>query len=94
MVVYLYTVCGLTAVALMNVVCAGLGSAERSSVQHQWMDGQIPVIVATISFGMGVDKANVRSGLNHHAHPYTHVRVLSFLETHTTVIGSIIFHSV
>ena len=42
-------------------VLAGLGNAERTLVQHQWMDGQIPIIVATISFGMGVDKANVRS---------------------------------
>ena len=24
------------------------------------MDGQVPVIVATVSFGMGVDKGNVR----------------------------------
>lgn len=30
------------------------------SIQNQWMDEVVPVIVATISFGMGVDKANVR----------------------------------
>jgi len=33
---------------------------QRTLVQQQWMDGQVPVIVATVSFGMGVDKANVR----------------------------------
>ncbi|KFU93389.1 ATP-dependent DNA helicase Q5, partial [Chaetura pelagica] len=39
---------------------AGLKAAERTSVQNEWMEEKIPVIVATISFGMGVDKANVR----------------------------------
>lgn len=39
---------------------AGLKSDERTKIQTQWMSGQIPVIVATVSFGMGVDKANVR----------------------------------
>lgn len=38
----------------------GLKADERDSIQHQWMKGEVPVIVATISFGMGVDKANVR----------------------------------
>ena len=38
----------------------GLEADVRRSVQQQWMDGVVPVIVATISFGMGVDKANVR----------------------------------
>ena len=51
------------------VVYAGLGNDERTAVQHQWMDGQVPVIVATISFGMGVDKANVRSTVE-----FTHVQ--------------------
>ena len=41
-------------------MCAGLKSDERTAVQQWWMDGEVPVIVATISFGMGVDKANVR----------------------------------
>ncbi|XP_053157440.1 ATP-dependent DNA helicase Q5 isoform X2 [Hemicordylus capensis] len=39
---------------------AGLKVAERTSVQNEWMEEKVPVIVATISFGMGVDKANVR----------------------------------
>lgn len=38
----------------------GLKAADRTSVQNEWMEEKIPVIVATISFGMGVDKANVR----------------------------------
>ncbi|NWH76378.1 RECQ5 helicase, partial [Piaya cayana] len=39
---------------------AGLKAADRTSVQNEWMEEKVPVIVATISFGMGVDKANVR----------------------------------
>ncbi|XP_063315206.1 ATP-dependent DNA helicase Q5 [Pelobates fuscus] len=39
---------------------AGLKAGDRVSVQNEWMEDVVPVIVATISFGMGVDKANVR----------------------------------
>ncbi|XP_053692943.1 uncharacterized protein LOC128741277 [Sabethes cyaneus] len=39
---------------------AGLKQSERVSVQEDWMDGKYPIIAATISFGMGVDKASVR----------------------------------
>ena len=39
---------------------AGLGNSTRSEVQTDWMEGVVPVIVATVSFGMGVDKGNVR----------------------------------
>ncbi|KPP78194.1 ATP-dependent DNA helicase Q5-like, partial [Scleropages formosus] len=39
---------------------AGLKAADRTDAQNDWMQGKVPVIVATISFGMGVDKANVR----------------------------------
>ncbi|MGH0147580.1 UNVERIFIED_CONTAM: hypothetical protein FKN15_010873, partial [Acipenser sinensis] len=39
---------------------AGLKAGDRATVQNEWMEGKVPVIVATISFGMGVDKANVR----------------------------------
>ncbi|KAK3730044.1 hypothetical protein QZH41_009558 [Actinostola sp. cb2023] len=39
---------------------AGLKGGKREEVQQEWMDGKVAVICATISFGMGVDKANVR----------------------------------
>lgn len=39
---------------------AGLKPAKRDEIQQEWMDGKVQVIVATISFGMGVDKAAVR----------------------------------
>ncbi|XP_042873002.1 uncharacterized protein LOC122253773 [Penaeus japonicus] len=42
---------------------AGLKDRERSQVQEDWMDGIVPVITATVSFGMGVDKASVRRGV-------------------------------
>jgi RecQ family ATP-dependent DNA helicase len=40
---------------------AGLASAVRQSVQSSFLDGTLDVIVATIAFGMGIDKANVRT---------------------------------
>lgn len=39
---------------------AGLKDVDRLQVQIDWMEGRIPLIAATISFGMGVDKHNVR----------------------------------
>lgn len=39
---------------------AGLESEERSAIQDRWMASETGVVVATIAFGMGIDKANVR----------------------------------
>jgi ATP-dependent DNA helicase RecQ len=39
---------------------AGLGKREREAAQVAFMDDEVDVIVSTIAFGMGVDKANVR----------------------------------
>ncbi|XP_060077639.1 ATP-dependent DNA helicase Q5-like isoform X2 [Ylistrum balloti] len=39
---------------------AGLKNDVREEIQNSWMEGKFPIIAATISFGMGVDKANVR----------------------------------
>src|ERR687883_538414 len=39
---------------------AGMDAAERSSVQERFMTDELDVVVATVAFGMGVDKPNVR----------------------------------
>ncbi|KZC10318.1 ATP-dependent DNA helicase Q5 [Dufourea novaeangliae] len=39
---------------------AGLKNKERNEVQNKWTSGEVPVIAATCSFGMGVDKGSVR----------------------------------
>ncbi len=38
----------------------GLGHAERTQRQEDWMAGRVRVMVATNAFGMGIDKADVR----------------------------------
>jgi len=39
---------------------AGMKSDERELIQNQFMSGQLTCIVATIAFGMGIDKTDVR----------------------------------
>ncbi|MEF1307838.1 helicase-related protein, partial [Vibrio owensii] len=39
---------------------AGMKSDIREKIQQQFMDSQIDCIVATIAFGMGVDKSDIR----------------------------------
>jgi ATP-dependent DNA helicase RecQ len=40
---------------------AGMAADERASAQYRFMEGDADVVVATTAFGMGVDKAHVRS---------------------------------
>ena len=40
---------------------AGLDREERERIQDQFISGECNVIVATIAFGMGIDKANIRN---------------------------------
>jgi ATP-dependent DNA helicase RecQ len=40
---------------------AGMVHERRESVQKQFMNGQINCIVATIAFGMGIDKSDIRN---------------------------------
>ena len=49
---------------------AGLPAEIRESVQQRFQSGQIDCVVATIAFGMGIDKANVRTVI-HAALPST-----------------------
>jgi ATP-dependent DNA helicase Q5 len=39
---------------------SSLNKSEKESVQNDWMNGKCPVIAATVSFGMGIDKGPVR----------------------------------
>nr|XP_008120225.1 PREDICTED: ATP-dependent DNA helicase Q4 [Anolis carolinensis] len=47
---------------------AGLSSAERRRVQNNFMSGQLRVVAATVAFGMGLDKSDVR-GVIHYNMP-------------------------
>ncbi len=40
---------------------AGLKDDEREQVQNRFMSGEVPIVVATIAFGMGIDKNNIRA---------------------------------
>ncbi|MBN1336990.1 MAG: ATP-dependent DNA helicase RecQ [Deltaproteobacteria bacterium] len=43
----------------------GLDAMDRVRVHEAFMEGRIPVVVATNAFGMGVDKADVRCVIHH-----------------------------
>jgi ATP-dependent DNA helicase RecQ len=45
----------------VGVYHAGLGREQRTSVQRRFMDGELPVVVATNAFGMGIDRSDVRT---------------------------------
>ena len=49
---------------------SGLGDYKRNKVQEDFITGRIRIIVATIAFGMGIDKANI-TGVIHLHMPYS-----------------------
>ncbi|MGJ8697545.1 MAG: RecQ family ATP-dependent DNA helicase [Verrucomicrobiaceae bacterium] len=58
---------------------AGLRPEVRAEIQDQFMSGETPVICATIAFGMGIDKADIRA--------IYHYNIPKSLENYTQEIG-------
>lgn len=58
---------------------AGLEPSERSQVQRGFLKGEIDVLVATVAFGMGINKGNIRT--------VVHTRVPPSLEAYVQETG-------
>lgn len=44
---------------------AGMADVERERIQNEFLAGKIDCVVATIAFGMGIDKKNIRRVIHH-----------------------------
>ena len=44
---------------------AGLSAYKRKTVQAAFMSGKLRVVVATVAFGMGIDKSDIRAIVHH-----------------------------
>lgn len=46
---------------------AGLSPDQRRSIESKWLSGEIPFVVSTSAFGMGINKSDVRWVIHFHA---------------------------
>ncbi|XP_074059108.1 ATP-dependent DNA helicase Q4 isoform X2 [Macrotis lagotis] len=51
--------------AVAEAYHAGLSASERRRIQQAFMQGRLRVVVATVAFGMGLDRPDVRAVLHH-----------------------------
>ncbi|NXA09667.1 WRN helicase, partial [Sapayoa aenigma] len=55
----------------LNVACgtyhAGMGNRQRRDTHHQFMRDEIQCVVATVAFGMGINKADIRMVIHYGA---------------------------
>jgi len=49
---------------------AGVEDEQRKAIQEEWISGELPLVVATSAFGMGIDKADCRYVI-HYELPYS-----------------------
>ena len=50
---------------IAEVYHAGLSAYRRKTVQKSFMNGQIKIVVATVAFGMGLNKSDIRSVIHY-----------------------------
>ncbi|XP_006830951.1 PREDICTED: ATP-dependent DNA helicase Q4 [Chrysochloris asiatica] len=70
---------GGTPEAVAEAYHAGMCSRERRRVQRAFMQGQLRVVVATVAFGMGLDRPDVRAVL--------HLGLPSSFESYVQAVG-------
>ncbi|CAG9864447.1 unnamed protein product [Phyllotreta striolata] len=58
---------------------AGLSASRRKSIQNAFMSGQLRVVVATVAFGMGINKSDIRA--------VVHYNMPSSFESYVQEIG-------
>ena len=46
---------------------AGLSAARRASIQKQFMASKLRIVVATVAFGMGINKSDIRAIIHYNA---------------------------
>uniref|UniRef100_A0A4X2M3E1 DNA 3'-5' helicase n=1 Tax=Vombatus ursinus TaxID=29139 RepID=A0A4X2M3E1_VOMUR len=63
--VSLFLFAGRLPEAVAEAYHAGLSASERRRVQRAFMQGRLRVVVATVAFGMGLDRPDVRAVLHH-----------------------------
>lgn len=54
---------GITAV--VEAYHAGLSAGKRRSIQKSFMEGELRIVVATVAFGMGINKRDIRAVIHY-----------------------------